>query len=91
MKARTLIDGASFGPDALKAVGQAFDEAWTEISPHFGNDPVVRDGARLALATAILSVSTDTSRDVQVLKRAGLQVIARNYKSLPIGGSTVSD
>jgi len=27
MKARKLIDGASFGPDALKVTGQAFDEA----------------------------------------------------------------
>jgi len=23
-----LIEGAIFGPEALKAVGQAFDEAW---------------------------------------------------------------
>jgi hypothetical protein len=27
MKARALVNGASFGPDALKAIGQAFDEA----------------------------------------------------------------
>ena len=28
MKARERIDGAAFGPEALKAIGQAFDEAW---------------------------------------------------------------
>mgnify|MGYP003694653115 CR=1 FL=1 len=32
MRARQLIDGASFGPDALKAIGDAFDAAWAEIS-----------------------------------------------------------
>jgi hypothetical protein len=38
MKARKLIDGASFGPETLKVVGQAFDEAWTQIAGNFGND-----------------------------------------------------
>lgn len=37
--ARQLIDGASFGPDALKAIGQAFDAAWEEIASNFGTDP----------------------------------------------------
>ena len=27
-----LIDNASFGPEALKVIGEAFDEAWTEIA-----------------------------------------------------------
>jgi hypothetical protein len=38
MKARQLIDGASFGLDALKAIGRAFDEAWAQIAA-FGDDP----------------------------------------------------
>jgi hypothetical protein len=38
MKARQLIDGASFGPDALKAIGQTFDKAWLEIAGNFGDD-----------------------------------------------------
>jgi hypothetical protein len=91
MKARTLIDGASFDPDALKAVGQAFDETWAEIASHFAPDTLIVEGARLALANAILSVATESSRDVQVLKTAALQVMAHNYKSLPIGGSKVSE
>ena len=40
MKARQLIDGASFGPDALKAIGAAFDAAWAEIANDFRTDPV---------------------------------------------------
>jgi hypothetical protein len=87
MRARALIDGASFGPDALKAISQAFDLAWSEIASYFAGDPVVTEGARIALANAILSVASDDSRDVEVLKQAGLQAMARNYKSLPIGPS----
>jgi hypothetical protein len=37
-KARNLIDGASFGPEALKAIGEAFDAAWAAvISPILAN------------------------------------------------------
>jgi hypothetical protein len=89
MRARALIDGASFGPDALKAISQAFDQAWSEVAFYFDGDPVVRDGARVALANAILSVASDDSRDVDVLKRGGLEALAHNYKSLPIGTSKI--
>ena len=85
MKARSLIDGASFGPEALRAIGQAFDAAWTEIARHFVGDRLLEERARLRLANAILSVATEESRDIQVLKRAGLQAMALDYKSLPIG------
>ena len=30
---------ASYGPDVLKAIGEAFDEAWAEIVGNFGNEP----------------------------------------------------
>src|SRR5215467_9170710 len=59
---------------------QAFDQAWGEIASHFNGDPSVTDAARIALANAILSVASDESRDVEVLKQAGLQVMARNNK-----------
>ena len=38
IKAHQLIDGSSFGPDTLKALGQAFDEAWQEIVGSFVED-----------------------------------------------------
>ena len=84
MRARALLDGASFGPDALKAIGRAFDLAWAGIASNFEGDPIIREAARIALANAILSVASDDSRDVEVLKTAGLQAMALNYKSLPI-------
>ena len=79
-KARQLIDGASFGPDALQAIGEAFDAAWATISANFGNDPVDAEKARLRLAEALLSIANEDSRDAEVLKRAGLQRMALDYK-----------
>jgi hypothetical protein len=80
MKARKLIDGASFGPDALKAIGKAFDDAWLEIAVNFGTDPLQIETARLKLAEAILSVANEDSRDAGALKRAALQRMALDYR-----------
>jgi len=85
VKARALLDGASLGPDALKAVGQAFDETWAEIANHFARDATQLEGARLMLASALLSIADDASRDVAVLKKAALRVAAQNYASWSIG------
>jgi len=79
-KARQLIDGASFGPEALNAIGTAFDAAWAEISNNFGDDPIDVEKARLRLANALLSIANEDSRDVNVLKRAALQRMALDYK-----------
>ena len=74
------IEGASFGPEALKAIGEAFDAAWAEISAHFGDDPIDAEKARLRLANALLSIAYEDSREVDVLKRAALQRMALDYK-----------
>ena len=76
-----LIDGMALGPEALKAIGQAFDEAWAEIAGNFGNDPREIEAARLKLANAFLSVASPDSRDVQAVKRAALQRLALDYRS----------
>jgi hypothetical protein len=39
MKARRHIDRASFNPDVVEAMGQAFDAAWDKIKGNFGSDP----------------------------------------------------
>lgn len=79
MEARRLIDNASFGPDALKALSQAFDEAWADIEANFGCDQA-REAARVKLATALLSIASDDSRDVEVLKKAALEAMAGDYR-----------
>jgi hypothetical protein len=76
MKARRLIDGASFGPDTLKVVGQAFDQAWAEIAGNVGTLPIEIEAARLRLAEAMMSVATEDSTDVVVLKAGALQAMA---------------
>jgi hypothetical protein len=81
MKARRPIDGASFGPETLKAMGQAFDQAWAEIAANFGHDPILIEGARLRLADALLSVATEGSTDVAALKNGALQAMALDYRS----------
>jgi hypothetical protein len=85
MKARQLIDGCSFGPEALKAIGQAFDTAWQEIAGNFGSDAVEVEAARLQLASALLSIANEESRNAEVLKRAALERMALDYKDRPAG------
>ena len=81
MKVRQMLDGASYGPDALKAIGQAFDQALQTIAGNFGNDPRDIERARLRLASTLLSVASDDSRDVEALKRGALQAMALSYRS----------
>jgi len=78
MKARRL-DGASLGPNALMAIGKAFDLAWAEIAGNFGDSPIQIEAARLRLADAVLSVATDGSTDIAALKNGALQVMAQDY------------
>src|SRR5215831_13465214 len=39
VSAKRLIDGASFGPDTLRVIGQAFDAAWEDVAGNFGDIP----------------------------------------------------
>jgi hypothetical protein len=80
VKARHLIDRASYGPETLKAMGQAFDEAWREIAGNFGSDPTEIEAVRLKLADALLSVAAEDSRDVDALKNGALQAMAFRYR-----------
>ena len=80
IRARQLIDEASYGPEALKAIGRAFDEAWVQIAGNFGDDPIDIEKARIRLARALLSVADDDSRDVRVLTQAALQRMALDYR-----------
>ena len=62
-KAHQLIDGASFGPDALKAIGEAFDAAWAAISANFGNDPVDTEMTTAATSTSCAKQATKRSSE----------------------------
>ena len=58
----------SLGPDALKRAGYAFDQSWTAIAANFSAAQAVT--ARTQLATIILGLSADGSRDAEQLKMA---------------------
>jgi hypothetical protein len=72
MKARQLIGGASFPPDVLQVVFEAFDDAWTEVSAGVGKDPGAVEAARLSLATIILSLARTDPIDREGLKAAAV-------------------
>ena len=80
MASPQLIDGASYGPEALKVIGQAFDEAWRDIAGNFGDDSPDVERARNRLTRAILSIAHDDSRDVSALRQAALERMALDYK-----------
>lgn len=80
MRARRIIEGAAFGPDALKVISAAFDAAWADIAHHFGTDPSDIEKGRIRLAEAVLSVAHEDSRDVEVLKRGALEAMALAYR-----------
>ena len=54
MRARQLLDAASFGPGALKVIDVGFDAAWVEIAGNFSNDLTETEAARLMRADALL-------------------------------------
>jgi hypothetical protein len=78
--AKKVIDGAAFGPEALKIIWAAFDSAWAEIEPNLGNDERYAEAARYKLATALLSAASEESGDPIALKRAALQRTALDYR-----------
>jgi hypothetical protein len=81
MRARRLIAGAPFGPQIVKAMEQAFDQAWAEIAGNFGDTPSEIQSARLSLARAMLSVATEAGIDVATLKARALQMMALSYRA----------
>jgi len=70
---------ASYGPDVLGALEQAFESAWAEIARNFGDDPVEVESARSKLAEALLRAADKGCADVDGLKRAALCALALSY------------
>src|SRR5262245_17236476 len=81
MNARALIDGAAFDAETVKAMGEAFDQAWVRIAPTFGNILQEVEAARIRLAEAMLSISAEGDTDVEDLKNRAIAAMAKHYSS----------
>jgi hypothetical protein len=81
MKARGMIEASAYGPDVLRVLGQAFDEAWAEIAHRFGSENA-QQSARLRLAHCVLAVAKDDEASVEEIKRAAL-LIMEDHRDQP--------
>jgi len=74
--ATEMTGAGSYGPEAVKAMGQAFDEVWLQIAGNFGDHPSDFEKARAHLSRALLSIAHEDGRDVPVLRQAALERMA---------------
>jgi hypothetical protein len=78
--APAVPSGVTFGPEALRVIGEAFDQAWARVANHFRDDPPGIETARAQLASALLSVADEDSRDASALRDAALSAFALSYR-----------
>jgi len=79
MRAQRIIEGAAFGPEVLKVLWQAFDEAWASIADKFA--PEEQELAREALAQAMMSATRNDTSNVAMLRDAGIRAMHIKYPS----------
>lgn len=79
MRARRIIEGSAFGPEVIRIAVEAFEGAWSEIADRF--DPAEHAAARERFAKLIISSTREASRDVHLLRGAGLRAMAREFPS----------
>jgi hypothetical protein len=75
MEPRHLIDNGSYGPDQLKVLFKAFDDAWDGIAGNF-DSPLAIQAARLKLANIVLSMARNGINDPEQIKCTALQIMA---------------
>jgi hypothetical protein len=72
---RSLIDTASYDPDTLKILSQAFDEVWQEIAGKYYAEAMIED-RRNRLATIILGLADGGERDLSRMKTCTSKLMA---------------
>ena len=83
MKALARIRAASYDPEAIRAMMEAFDAAWASVHFHFFDSPERFEGARLQLANAILRAAATGDLNVEQMKVAALRSMAVRYRLEP--------
>jgi hypothetical protein len=75
MKARKLIEGATFDPQQLKVIGKVFDDAWEQIAPGVSSRADAVEAARVKLANVVLSLAKNGSQDAERLTEEALKIM----------------
>jgi hypothetical protein len=76
MKARQLIEGASFDPTQLKVITKAFDDAWEQIAPTISANPRAVEAARLKLANVVLTLARNGAHHAERLTKDALKIMS---------------
>jgi hypothetical protein len=77
MRARELLRSGTYGPEAMKALGDAFDQLWEVIAYQYDpRDAHAIDVARQNLANKIISAAAAHGRDAAAVKSAVLDAMA---------------
>jgi hypothetical protein len=74
----------SYDPGQLKALVDAFDNAWARLAPSVGNSYLATEMARITLADVVLSLAKHGNFDPQWLADSALaMMVARASESTP--------
>ena len=80
MRVAKILAGCTYGPETLKVIGKAFDDAWATIADHFAGDAQRAEAARERLAHAVLIAATEEARESEPIKTLALQIMALSYR-----------
>ena len=80
MKAHRLVNSASYDPDQVKALGQAFDAAWAHVGPSVSSRAHAIEAARLKLANIVLGFAKAGNFDPQLLADAAVKRMLASTK-----------
>jgi hypothetical protein len=90
MKARSMLEGATYDPKTLKIISQAFDDAWESIAELY-DDPAEIEHARLRLAKSVLTVAPLIGADAEAISNAAVEHFALSYRDRSNPAELVSE
>jgi len=77
MRARVPSENATFGPEQLSTLYQAFDDAWEVLKCQYAGNEQSTEVGRLRLANAVISEYRDGVTDPAALTSAAVQMMGR--------------
>jgi hypothetical protein len=83
MRARQLIIDAALPPNDLAVVLEAFEDAWAEVGPDVGPDPILIEATRLSLARIVLENVTAVPLDRGQVNAAAVAAFRAKYRVGP--------